>query len=168
MNNKAEAVESLYEVMYSARALMHRLRVAVAQLHGRGDLAAGERGVLMSLDELGPQTVPQLARARPVSRQHIQMLVNPLLHEGYVELADNPAHKRSKLVGLTPKGRRAVQQMKAREARVFSALDIPVQPRTMQRAARTLDAVRTIFESDEWTRIVEGRSPRRGGRKAKR
>lgn len=162
MDDKADVVESLYDVMYSARALMHRLRFAVAQMHGGGELAAGERGVLMSLDELGPQTVPQLARARPVSRQHIQMLVNPLLHEGYVRLADNPAHKRSKLVQLTSKGRRAVRQMKVREARVFGALDIRLQPRAMRRAARTLDAVRALFESGEWTRIAEGAGRRRG------
>jgi hypothetical protein len=41
-------------------------------------MTAGKRGVLKGLDRLGPQTVPQMARARPVSRQHIQTLVNRL------------------------------------------------------------------------------------------
>jgi DNA-binding MarR family transcriptional regulator len=167
---QAEVVEALYEVMYSARALMHRLRFAVEQLHGGGDLAAGKRGVLMSLDDLGPQTAPQLARARPVSRQHIQMMVNPMLEDGYVELIDNPAHKRSKLVRLTGKGQRVVDRMKAREKKIFGALEIKVPPREMKRASSTLDAVRTVFEGEGWDRRVQGRlyPAARRGRPARR
>jgi len=57
-------------------------------------LSAARRGVLRSLARLGPQTVPQMAGARPVSRQHIQTIVNALAADGLVETIDNPAHKR--------------------------------------------------------------------------
>jgi DNA-binding MarR family transcriptional regulator len=77
---------------------------------------------LFDLDRSGSRTVPQMASARPLSRQHIQMLVNPLVEGRYVELVDNPAHKRSKLVRLTPKGRKLVDRMRKRESKVFGVL----------------------------------------------
>ncbi len=48
--------------------------------------------------------MPQIARARPVARQHIQKLANELAAQGLVEFIDNPAHKCSKLLCLTPEG----------------------------------------------------------------
>ena len=64
-------------------------------------------------------SVPQMARARLVSRQHIQSHVNGLQREGLVELAENPAHKRSHLARLTPEGKEAVHSVKQREAELL-------------------------------------------------
>src|SRR5262249_19593397 len=85
-------------------ALFHRLRDASQQVHGQGELSSGRWGLLRDLDRLGPQTVPQMARSRPVSRQYIQTLVDGVVKQGLVELVENPAHKRSPLVELTAKG----------------------------------------------------------------
>src|SRR5262245_25632462 len=97
----SELPAALDDVIDQAVGLFHLLHALAAQLHGAGELTAGRRGVLRGLDRLGPQTVPQMARARPVSRQYIQMLVNELESEGLVELVENAAHKRSRLVRLT-------------------------------------------------------------------
>lgn len=67
-------------------------------------------------------SVPQLARARPVSRQHIQALVNPLVAEGLVELGENPAHKRSKFVDLTDQGRQLAENMLRRESELLEII----------------------------------------------
>src|SRR5436190_234471 len=82
-------------------ALFHRLRAAAAAIHGEGELSAARRGVLRSLARAGAQTVPQIAAARPVSRQHIQTVVDALVADRLVETTDNPAHRRSVLVRLT-------------------------------------------------------------------
>lgn len=74
--------------------------------------AGGEWGVLRSLVKEGSQTVPEMARARPVSRQHCQTIVNALKAQGLVEFVDNPKHKRSKLVRATKKGRDRFQSMR--------------------------------------------------------
>ena len=71
----------------------------------------GLGGVLNSLKAEGPQTVPQMARARPVARQRIQRIVNELAADGLVEFTDNPAHRRSKLVRLTGAGENRLEEM---------------------------------------------------------
>ena len=52
-------------------ALFHRLRAVSEQIHQLGELSSGKHGILKGLGLFGPQTVPQMARARPVSRQYI-------------------------------------------------------------------------------------------------
>lgn len=151
----ASDVDALYTLMDAVRSLMHRLRAAAEDLHGQGALSAGKRGVLMSLDTLGPCTVPRLARSRPVSRQHIQTMVNPLIKDGYVERVPNPAHKRSLLVRLTPRGRDLVAAMKEREGRAFGALALPATGEELIRAGRILDAVRGLLESPQWNAVVK-------------
>ena len=150
-------LQALYEVLHDSRSLVHRLKWAAAQLHQQGELSAGKRGVLMSLESLGPQTVPELARARPVSRQHIQMLVNPLVEEGLVELVQNPNHRRSKRVQLTPRGRRRIQAMRQREHAVFQNLDLPVTETALVETAATLAALRQLFEGEAWERALKQR-----------
>jgi len=67
--------------------------------------AGGEFGILRALACDGPQTVPDMARSRPVSRQHCQTIVNSLEVQGLVEFVENPKHKRSQLVRVTRSGR---------------------------------------------------------------
>jgi DNA-binding MarR family transcriptional regulator len=59
----------------------------------------------------GERTVPELARARPISRQHCQTIVNALIAQGLAALAPNPRHRRSHLVCITKKGRTRYEQM---------------------------------------------------------
>jgi DNA-binding MarR family transcriptional regulator len=73
--------------------------------------AGGEWGTLRSLVNHGAKTVPDLARVRPVSRQHCQTIVNGLEAQGFVEFIDNPKHRKSKLVRITKKGRAKYDSM---------------------------------------------------------
>jgi len=129
-------------------ALFHRLRLATEQLHGGNELTAGRRGVMLSLLNGGPRTVPQLARARPVSRQHIRTIVTPMVKEGLLELVDNPNHKRSPLVQLTERGRKSITQMRMKEETLFAALDSHFDVRELHEAADTLRRVREFFDGD--------------------
>jgi DNA-binding MarR family transcriptional regulator len=149
---RGDAFQSLFN---EVRSLMHRLRVVAAELHRQDGITAGQRGVLLSLAELGPQTVPQLARLRPVSRQHIQSHVNPLATAGYVELVDNPAHKRSRLVRLTQKGQDLVERVRARERRLFRDLGIEVTERDLLASAETLSTVTAMFQSPRYQALIK-------------
>ena len=151
---KARRVEAVEELIDETRLLFHRMKLAAEQLHDAEGITAGMRGVLFSLDRSGPQTVPQMARARPVSRQHIQMLVNPLVERRCVALIDNPAHRRSKLVRLTPRGRKLVDRMRKRESRIFGALGSDMSEKQLQSAATVVRSVRESFDGDEWQRLV--------------
>ncbi len=136
-------------------ALFHRLRVVAEQVHGQGEMSAGRRGILRNIDRLGPQTVPQMARDRPVSRQHIQTLVNELAKEGLVDFIDNPAHKRSSLVHLTRKGKVTLDAMNQREAKLLGALDTGIAEKDLRTAAAVLRRLRESFEDARWKRLLQ-------------
>lgn len=87
-------------------------------------------------------SAPDLARARFVTRQHIQALVNALLADELVTLEDNPQHKRSSLIGLTAAGGRVIARMRHRETQLFETIDWGVEPRTITLATETLKHIR--------------------------
>jgi DNA-binding MarR family transcriptional regulator len=161
----APDVPALGELMDETVALFHRLRVVAESVHRQGALSAGRRGLLRSLRTGGPQTVPQLARSRPVSRQHIQSLVNGLLADGLVDLAPNPGHRRSLLVRLTRAGERLVDTIGRRERELLRGMRLGIADRDLAVASETLRRVRRFFESAAWKdRVarVHGRAgPRR-------
>jgi DNA-binding MarR family transcriptional regulator len=87
------------------------MRIGVVSSSGEGYWS-----VLRLLKLNGAQTVPQIARSRYVPRQSVQKLANEMLEDGVIESIDNPAHKRSKLLRLTPKGEAVFQQLSDRIA----------------------------------------------------
>ncbi len=105
--------------------------------------SGGQRDVLRELDRQGPRTVPQMARSRSVSRQHVQSHVNELASQGYVVLVDNPAHKRSRLVELTEEGKRLILETLGSEAQVLAQLDVEASIEDIAAAVKVLRRVRT-------------------------
>ncbi|MFN2385712.1 MAG: MarR family winged helix-turn-helix transcriptional regulator [Thermoanaerobaculia bacterium] len=156
-----EAAEALFR---ETIALFYRLAAAAEQVHPQGALSGARRGVLRGLARHGAQTVPQMARARPVSRQHVQLLVNALAAEGFVVFEDNPAHRRSRLVRLTSRGRRLVEAMNRREASLLAKLPLGALGRDIERAANVLRKIREAFESEHWHRLVRAGATRRPAR----
>lgn len=150
--NETQAVETVID---ETRRLFHHMKAAAEQLHAAEQITAGMRGVLIDLDRSGPRTVPQMARARPVSRQHIQMLVNSLIERRCVELVDNPAHKRSKRVRLTPRGRSLVARMRKRESTALGSLGSGIPEKRLRSTAAVLRALRETLAGEEWQRRVE-------------
>jgi DNA-binding MarR family transcriptional regulator len=135
------AVENVIDQVVSLFHLMRALTEQVHGGHGHGELTAGLRGVLRGLDRGGPQTVPQMARDRNCSRQHIQMLVNQLEADGLVEMTENIAHKRSRLVGLTPRGKAYLDAMYRREAAFFATLNLAIPEESLRVTAEALGAL---------------------------
>ncbi|HTP27346.1 MAG TPA: MarR family winged helix-turn-helix transcriptional regulator [Anaeromyxobacteraceae bacterium] len=114
--------DALYEVVREVRRLFHRLANCADRLHADLGVSAAQRAVLEALADDGISTVPDLARRKGVTRQHIQVLANQLQSAGLVETHPNPAHQRSSLLALTPAGRRAFDSMRAREERLFASM----------------------------------------------
>lgn len=152
-------IETLNALFTATVSLFHTLTAAAEDLHQQGNFTAGKRGLLLGLYRLGPQTVPQMARARPVSRQYIQMLTDRLAEEGLLEFVDNPVHKRSWLVRLTEKGKSSIVAMLAREAGVFKELPVPVSEQDILTATAVLRSFREVFQSQDWRGAVERRRP---------
>jgi DNA-binding MarR family transcriptional regulator len=111
IDSKAEAIA---ELMLEVAQCFFRIR-AVGQKTGLiTSWGGGAFGFMRSLALLGPLTVPQIAQMRPTSRQRMQRLADELAAEGLVKFIDNPKHRRSKLVQLTPKGDARYRELDAR------------------------------------------------------
>lgn len=131
-------------------ALFHRVRYVAEQIYQPAGRSTARRGLLRGLARYGPRTVPQLALARSVTRQHTQEVVDRLRDEGYVELVANPAHKRSRLVRITRRGIAMVASMDEADARALGAIGdaLDVTKDDLAVTVRTLRAVREQFEAD--------------------
>jgi DNA-binding MarR family transcriptional regulator len=134
-------------VFEEAVALHLRLQATAEDLHACQPLTRACRGMLRDLARLGPRTVPQLARRRPLSRQTIQAQVNQLVAAGMAELLDNPDHARSRLVSLTEAGRRAVDEMEALEVRLVETLPPVASTEELGRTATVLRELRQRLEA---------------------
>ncbi len=101
----------------------------------------GAFGFLRSLALLGPLTVPQIAQMRPTSRQRMQRLADELAAEGLVTFIDNPKHRRSKLVQLTPKGHARYRELDARLLSIASTMGVALGEPEIR---RTTEIVRQL------------------------
>lgn len=146
--------EAVMRALEESVSLFFRLRAVLEDIHGHSEISGSMRGVMRDLNQHGPLTVPQMARRRPVSRQHIQAIVNDLQQAGLVSLAENPRHKRSRLVQLTPKGTHALTEIIAREHRVLNEMEIPVSIAELNEANDIIARLRTMLESSDWRQTV--------------
>jgi DNA-binding MarR family transcriptional regulator len=134
--------EPVVELLDQVRLLFHQAAQAAEELHAGEQVTVGMRAVLEALRRGGPATVPDLARRRHVSRQHIQTLVNDLLAKGLVAAEGNPAHRRSPLYALTADGARTIRRITDRERQFLARLDLPLDPDQIEGARRTLATLR--------------------------
>lgn len=78
------------------------------QNSARWQILAGARHETLS--------VAQIAKLLGLARQGVQRLADVLEAEGLVTYADNPNHRRAKLVALTPEGRTSLSVIEANQA----------------------------------------------------
>jgi DNA-binding MarR family transcriptional regulator len=115
---------AIAELMLEVAQCFFRIR-ALGQKTGLiTSWGGGAFGFMRSLALLGPLTVPQIAEMRPTSRQRMQRLADELADEGLVKFIDNPKHRRSKLVRLTPKGEARYRELNARLLAIASSMGV--------------------------------------------
>ncbi len=147
-------LELLENLVHANSALFHRLRAAGDEIHGRDGLTAGMREILAGLRRNGPQTLPQMARARSVSRQYIQAVVSRLRRRGLVETTPNPTDRRSTLVRLSAAGDQMLEAMGQREADLLRQLPLEVSKKELRGAVAVLERIRAAFQQPEWVQLV--------------
>jgi DNA-binding MarR family transcriptional regulator len=131
-------LETIYILIRAIRACFHLLGNVGDDLHHQFGITASMRAVMESLYEGGAQTVPQVARSKSVTRQHIQTLVDQLLEVGLAVAVANPDHKRSPLIDLTVRGRSAFEDMQRREQALLTQLTAALPARDLMIAVETL------------------------------
>jgi DNA-binding MarR family transcriptional regulator len=128
-----------------------RLVVEVFRLDGAltasGDALARPAGqttarwrVLASIED-EPRTVAQIARAWSFARQSVQRVADGLARDGLVALEDNPAHRRAKLLRLTPRGARTLARIQAAQTAWANELGARIGAADLDAAAAILARV---------------------------
>jgi DNA-binding MarR family transcriptional regulator len=131
------------------RLLEHQLIRTATALHGDLDVTIPGRAVLEFLHRSGPASVPEVARARLVSRQHIQAIVDGLLDTGHLERLSNPAHRRSDLLTLSAAGAALIAEMHQREERFLDPRLEGIDRADVTASTRLLAALRDRLEPDD-------------------
>ncbi|WP_323098207.1 MarR family winged helix-turn-helix transcriptional regulator [Intrasporangium sp. YIM S08009] len=141
-------VEAAYAVLRHVRPLHQYSARAVADLLEGTDVGLPLRAILLLVLDGGPQTVPNLGRELLVTRQGVQKVVDDGVRLGHLELHDNPAHARSRLVGLTEHGRTFLADLQRAEAANLESATAGIDPEDLARCAdviaRLTDGVRRI------------------------
>jgi len=140
---------SLEALLAEVTALAHQLRKSRVMVPQQDNSLQAGWSILQILGRLGPQTVPDIARTRGLSRQNIQIQVNRLESHGYVAIAPNPAHKRSSLVELTERGRDLLATVLDREATSLESLLPHVSQSRLVPATRLLRRLAELLAGTE-------------------
>ena len=130
-----------YQVVWLVRRLFRSMaQVADGYLAAHG-LSAADRAVLEFLYPEEALSVPEIASRYQVSRQHVQVTVNALLEDGFLEARANPRHKRSPLIALTYVGRELFNKIRAIESDYVDALFVDIPADDVDCTRQTLEAI---------------------------
>ncbi|MDQ2084257.1 helix-turn-helix domain-containing protein [Xanthobacteraceae bacterium Astr-EGSB] len=96
----------------------------------------------------GAFSVARVADNMGLARQSVQRIVDELAAAGLVGFAPNPAHKRAKLVVMTPRGERVFRRASDLWRPVAEAMAAAVDARRLRRAIDTMAAMRGRLEDE--------------------
>jgi len=139
--------EDLTALIREIRTAFNKLKSVSEALHADLEITPSMRAVLQALVVKAPQTVPEIAKDRGVSRQHVQKIMNVLLEDGLVRAEDNPKHKRSDVYRPTPLGERMFAEMQARETAPMATLADALPDREVAAATRLLARMNGLLET---------------------
>lgn len=94
-----------------------------------------------------PITVAQIGRRMGLTRQSVQRVVTDLAAAGFLAFADNPDHKRAKLVGLTDKGEAAYREADKRQTRWSEEIAKAMESDALATSLRVLREIGARSES---------------------
>jgi DNA-binding MarR family transcriptional regulator len=92
-----------------------------------------------------PATVAQIARTLLLARQGVQRLADLLVHDGLAVYEDNPAHRRAKLLRLTPEGRSTLRAIQAAQRAWADAMGAELGEARLRQASGILEQVLEVL-----------------------
>ena len=115
------------------------------------------RWQVLGVAEHGPVPVSHVARTMGLSRQSVQVTANGLGRDGFITFAENPHHRRAKLLTLTPKGERSLVYVRERHAAWAAGLG---RTQTLEGLQAALTVLRELGESLEQNALATGETVR--------
>ena len=139
--NGAALTELLLEVFRANRVFLDA-----------GDELAAPAGIssarwqVLGVVEHGASPVAHVARTMGLTRQSVQQTADGLVQDGFVEFADNPHHRRAKLLRITRRGVDALAIVAARQAEWANRVGGARPLAELRAAAAALREVRMALE----------------------
>lgn len=137
-------------------ALIREVRTCFNLLKGLSDdliadlgINASLRAVMESLAEGDAQTVPDIAKSKGVSRQHIQVNMDGLLAKGLAQSRNNPAHKRSPLYALTSAGEEVFAKVRQRETVILTRLSQTLDSESLEAGGKALAVLNHLLPLEQ-------------------
>ncbi len=138
----------LTELILETFRLNGRLLAAGDDLTGDLGLSSARWQVMGAIEET-PLPVAQIARNMGLTRQAVQRVANVLADDGMVAFAENPDHRRAKLVRLTATGRSMLKEVSRRQIEWSNRLAARLSTDAIQEAVTVLRAVRQGVEAEK-------------------
>ena len=108
-----------------------------------------EFAILDTIQRHGCKTVPEIAGWRGVARQSVQAVVNKLIETDTLAYAENPNHKSSKHLELTPRGHALYEKVRAQMTARYADLSSNLRPGDIEAAVRVLALVAETWHVEE-------------------
>jgi DNA-binding MarR family transcriptional regulator len=103
------------------------------------------RWLVMETIQDRPATVAQIARTLLLARQGVQRLADLLVQDGLAVYEDNPAHRRARLVRLTPEGRSTLRAIQAAQRDWADAMGAELGEAQLRQASGILERVLEVL-----------------------
>ena len=118
-----DAFALLVADIYEAAGLLRRFGERTADTEGQTQA----RWQILSVISTGDWTVPMAADRLGTSRQAVQRIANDLVTDGLAHFDDNPRHRRSPFLRLTPEGHDTLDAItkRSRERTAVLLKDLP-------------------------------------------
>jgi DNA-binding MarR family transcriptional regulator len=123
-----------------------RMKAASDRVTGAAGQSTPRFSVLREIAVRGPMSVAAIARVRRAARQGVQRLATELAADGLVTFVENPQHRRSPLLELTPRGRRIVDQLLREQDAVARAVAPRLDARKVRHAIEVLRSFGVLVE----------------------
>lgn len=106
------------------------------------------RWQVLGVIDHAPATVADVARTMGLRRQSVQQTADALVADGLAAFADNPRHRRARLLEPTAAGRRALAVVERAHAEWANALAAALDPSQVEAATAALRALSTALEPE--------------------
>ena len=94
-----------------------------------------------------PATVAQIARGLGYTRQSVQRVGDLLARDGLTQYAVNPAHQRSQLVRITPRGRKTLSAIQRAQRVWADRVGSEIGEAELRRASSVVDNLTRILKA---------------------
>ena len=135
----AEAFSALVVQVLKLAGALEAAGNALAQPAGQ----SSARWQVLAAVEDEPRSVASAARVLSHTRQSVQRVADALVADGLARYEPNPAHRRAKLLALTPRGRKALRTIQAAQAEWAITAAEGLDPAALDSARATLAEVET-------------------------